>query len=96
LVRQIQFRLPRTKIILFGIFPRGAKDDPVREQVKAVNAGISQLTDDKVKFLDIGEKFLAPDGTLPRTMFPDQLHPNTQGYQIWADAINPALDEFLK
>jgi lysophospholipase L1-like esterase len=96
LVRQIQFRLPRAKIVLFGIFPRGSKDDPVREQIKAVNAGISQLADGKVMFLDIGEKFLVSDGTLPRTMFPDQLHPNTQGYQIWADAINSALDEFLK
>jgi lysophospholipase L1-like esterase len=96
LVRRIQFHLPRTKIILFGIFPRGGKDDAVRGQVKAVNAGISRLTDDKVKFLDIGEKFLAPDGTLPREMFPDRLHPNEKGYQIWADAINPALDEFLK
>jgi lysophospholipase L1-like esterase len=94
LVRQVQFRLPRTKIILFGIFPRGAKADPVREQIKAVNAGTSSLADDRVKFLDIGEKFLAPDGTLPRAMFPDLLHPNASGYQIWADAINPALDEF--
>src|SRR5580658_9973020 len=34
LVRQIQFHLPRTKIILFGIFPRGGKDDPVRNQIK--------------------------------------------------------------
>ena len=96
LVRQIQSCLPRTKIILFGIFPRGATDDPVREQIKDVNAGISQLTDDNVKFLDIDKKFLTPDGTLPRTLFPDQLHPNTQGYQIWADAIIPALNEFLK
>jgi lysophospholipase L1-like esterase len=96
LVRQVQFRLPRAKIILFGIFPRGAKDDPVRDQVKAVNAGISTLAADNLKFIDIGRKFLAPDGTLPRAMFPDLLHPNAQGYQIWADAINPALAGFLK
>jgi lysophospholipase L1-like esterase len=96
LVRQIQFHLPRTKIILFGIFPRGGKDDPVRKQVKDVNAGISHLAADNVEFLDIGDKFLAPDGTLPRAMFPDLLHPNTDGYQIWANAINPALDKFLK
>jgi lysophospholipase L1-like esterase len=96
LVRRIQFHLPRAKIILFGIFPRGEKDDAVRDQVKAVNAGISQLAAADVKFLDLGEKFLAPDGTLPRELFPDGLHPNEKGYQIWADAINPALDEFLK
>jgi lysophospholipase L1-like esterase len=97
LVRRIQFHLPQTKIILFGIFPRGEKSDPIREQVKAVNVGLSQLDDgSKIKFLDIGEKFLAPDGTLPRAMFPDLLHPNESGYQIWADALVPALDELSK
>ena len=96
LVRRIQFHLPQTKIILFGIFPRGEKGDSIREQVTAVNAGFSKLADDKIKFLDLGEKFLAPDGALPREMFPDLLHPNEKGYQIWVDAINPTLDEFLK
>lgn len=96
LVRRIQFHLPQTKIILFGIFPRGERTDLIREQVKAVNAGLSQLADDKVRYLDIGEKFLASDGTLPREIFPDLLHPNQKGYQIWTDALNPVLDELLK
>jgi lysophospholipase L1-like esterase len=97
LLRRIQIHLPQTKIYLFGIFPRGEKNDPVRKQVKAVNAGISKLADgDKVRFLDIGGKFLAPDDTLPRELFPDLLHPNEKGYQIWTDALNPALDEWLK
>jgi lysophospholipase L1-like esterase len=97
LVRQIQFRLPASKILLLGVFPRGQKNDPVREQVKAVNAGIAQLADDtQVKFLDLGEKFLAPDGTLSRELFPDLLHPNTKGYQIWADAMEPVLAAWLK
>jgi lysophospholipase L1-like esterase len=96
LVRRIQFRLPRTKIILFGIFPRGEKTDPVRAQVKAVNAGLAALADAHLKFLDIGDKFLAPDGVLPRALFPDLLHPNTQGYQIWEDALNPVIDECLE
>jgi lysophospholipase L1-like esterase len=92
LVRRIQFYLPQTKILLFGLFPRGEKGDPIREQVKTVNSGISQLADgDRVEFLDLGEKFLAPDGTLTRDLFPDLLHPNEKGYQIWADALVPAL-----
>jgi lysophospholipase L1-like esterase len=97
LVRQIQARLPQSKILLLGVFPRGDKADPVREHVKAVNAGISKLDDgSKIKFLDLGGKFLAPDGTLPRDIFPDRLHPNAKGYQIWADAMEPALQELLK
>jgi lysophospholipase L1-like esterase len=97
LVRQIQFRLPQSKILLLGIFPRGEKTDPIRGQVQAVNAGIAGLDDPgKVKFLDLGAKFLAPDGTLSRDLFPDLLHPNAKGYQIWADAMEPVLTELLK
>ncbi len=96
LVRRIEFRLPHAKIILFGIFPRGEKNDPIREQVKAVNAGVSKLADGKIKFMDIGGKFLTADGTLPRELFPDLLHPNEKGYQIWADALVPAIDEIVK
>ena len=97
LVRQIQVRLPQSKILLLGVFPRGEKTDPIREQVKAVNAGISKLADgDKITFLDFGEKFLAPDGTLTRELFPDLLHPNEKGYQIWADAMEPTLAQLLK
>jgi len=96
LVRRIEFHLPNAKIILFGIFPRGEKNDPIREQVKAVNAGISKLADGKIKFMDIGDKFLTADGTLPRALFPDLLHPNEKGYQIWADEIVPAVDKMVK
>lgn len=96
LVRQIQFHLPQTKIVLFGLFPRSTPKDPVRAQVAAVNAGLSRLPGNGVKYLDIGAQFLTPDGTLRRDLFPDLLHPSEKGYQIWADAINPALAEYLK
>jgi beta-glucosidase len=49
-----------------------------------------------VTFLDIGPKFLDADGTLPKEIMPDLLHPNEKGYQIWADAINPTLDKLMK
>jgi lysophospholipase L1-like esterase len=98
LVRQIQVRLPQSKILLLALFPRGAtKTDPIREQVNAVNAGIARLDDGgKVKFLNLDEKFLAPDGTLSRNLFPDLLHPNAKGFQIWADAMEPTLSEMMK
>lgn len=91
LVRRIQFHLPRTHILLFGLFPRGAVEDPVRQQVKAVNAGLARLADVRVTFRDLGTQFLAADGSLPVDMFPDHLHPNTKGYRIWADALDQEL-----
>ena len=50
----------------------------------------------RTRYLDIGDKFLAADGTLPKDVMPDALHPNRKGYQIWADAMQPTLDEMTK
>lgn len=96
-VKGLRAKLPESKILLLAIFPRGAKDAPQREQVKDVNAAIAKLADGKmVKFLDIGDKFLEPDGTLPKDVMPDLLHPNEKGYQIWADAMESTLTGMLK
>jgi len=97
IVREIRTRLPESKILLFGIFPRGETNDPVRRQVKEVNAQLARLDDgQRVKFMDIGSKLLAPDGTLSRDIMPDLLHPNEKGYQIWADAMEDTLVSVLK
>jgi lysophospholipase L1-like esterase len=99
LVQTIREKLPESKLLLLGVFPRGAKpDDKYREQIKQVNQRIAKLDDGgkHVRYLDIGEKFLEPDGTLTKSIMPDALHPNAKGYEIWADAIQPALDEMMK
>ncbi|HYA79289.1 MAG TPA: GDSL-type esterase/lipase family protein, partial [Candidatus Nitrosopolaris sp.] len=90
-------RLPKSKILLLGIFPRGEKDDPVREQVKEVNAQLARLADGKmVKFLDPGPGFLEADGTLSREIMPDLLHPDERGYRIWAEAMEGTLAGMMK
>ena len=35
------------------------------------------------------------DGTLPRDVMPDFLHPNEKGYEIWAEAVKGPLQELL-
>ena len=96
-VAEIRTRLPDSKILLLGIFPRGNIDDPQRGQVAVINTALAKLDDGrKVKYLDIGPEFLEADGTLPRSIMPDLLHPNEQGYQIWAAAMNPTLDALMQ
>ena len=96
-VADLRARLPDSKILLLALFPRSTLDDPQRAQVALVNTVIAKLDDGKmVRYLDIGPKFLTADGTLPRDVMPDLLHPNVHGYQIWAEAMEPALDEMLK
>jgi lysophospholipase L1-like esterase len=96
-VQELRAKLPDSKILLLAIFPRGTLDDPQRAQVALINTVIAKLDDGKmVKYLDIGPKFLEADGTLPREIMPDLLHPNERGYQIWAAAMEPALEGMLK
>jgi len=86
----IRERLPRTRIALMAILPRGARpDDPLREPIRRTNSLLAAryANDPHVKYLDIGAKLLAPDGTLPATLMPDGTHPSDPGYQIWADAL---------
>lgn len=96
-VARIRSKLPDTKILLLGVFPRGNFDDPQRAQVALINTVICKLDDGStIKYLDIGSQFLEADGTLPKSIMPDLLHPNAQGYKIWAAAMEPTLAAMLK
>jgi len=98
IVSEIHRNLPGTKVLLLGIFPRGADaNDPVRAKIKGINAELAKLDNGgSTRYLDIGDKFLAPDGSLTKEMFPDALHPAPSGYQIWADAMQPLLASMMK
>lgn len=96
-VNAVRAKLPNTKILLLGIFPRNGKDDPRRAEIAQINASLAKLHDGKsVYFLDIGPKLLEPDGTLSTEVMPDLLHPSEKGYEIWAEAIKEPLGQLLK
>ncbi|MGE3819529.1 MAG: platelet-activating factor acetylhydrolase IB subunit [Isosphaeraceae bacterium] len=98
IVRTLKVKLPETKILLLGIFPRGEKPNPLRDRIAAVNARIKGLDDGgkTVKYLEIGHLFLNEDGTISRDVMPDALHLTRKAYRIWADAMEPTLWEMLE
>jgi len=99
IVKTIQEKTPKTKVLLLGVFPRSVKaDSPARKKISEINTIIAKLDDGgkKVKYLDIGQKFLTEDGTLTKEVMPDALHLSGKGYEIWAEAMNPTLQELLK
>lgn len=89
---------PNAKVLLLGVFPRAEKpDNPLRGRIKKINEIVSKMDDGKkIKYLDIGEKFLQPDGSLSKTIMPDFLHLSKKGYGIWAEAVKPTLAEMVK
>ena len=96
-VEEIHLCLPKSKILLLGIFPYKQAGDPMRLKVDQINMGIARLGRKKyVTFRNINRMFLASDGTLSKEIMPDLLHPNEKGYQIWAEAMEPTLVKLLK
>lgn len=99
IVKEIHSKSPKTKVLLLGVFPRAEKPDHAhRAQIKEINAEIAKLDDGgkTVKFLDIGEKFLQPDGTISKETMPDFLHLTEKGYRIWSEAVKQPLAELMK
>jgi lysophospholipase L1-like esterase len=98
IIEEFKKRQPQAKVLLLGIFPRAmSAADPYRASIKDINSKLAALADNKqVFFMDIGDKFLAADGTLTPEIMPDGLHPNFRGYKIWADAISSRVNELLK
>jgi lysophospholipase L1-like esterase len=97
IVQEIEALSPTTKILLVGLLPRGqTPNDPLRADTAWVNATISQLANNRMIFyVDIGAKFLNPDGTLSTALLPDGVHPSLAGYAIWSAAIQGPLRAML-
>ena len=95
--RELHTRLPQTKILLLAILPRSAKPDDRRAKLAQVNRRIAALDGhDNITFLDIGAKFVNPDGSISRDIMGDYLHPTAKGYEIFAEAIEPTLARLWK
>jgi lysophospholipase L1-like esterase len=45
--------------------------------------------------MDIGAKFLQPDGTISTEIMADGLHPTAKGYEVWAAAVAPTVRSML-
>lgn len=111
IVRLIRDRLPKTKVLVLGIFPRGARgerDGSVTDAARAdaarrmsiiteTNAALATLDDGRdVRYLDLGRTFLGQDGNVPLSIMPDQVHLSNAGYQLWAEAMHPLLTELMR
>jgi beta-glucosidase len=105
LVKTIRSKSPNSKVLLLAILPRGAHPNrkPSRDpadrmrDINTANARLAKLDNGStVRFLDLGPKFLDSAGKIPADLMPDQLHPSKKGYEVWADAMRPKLEEMMK
>lgn len=96
IVAEVRERLPETRVLLLGIFPRGQHPNPQREKIARANEIIAGLADgDAVRYLDIGPVFLEMDGSISPEVMPDALHLSPMGYELWAASIERELGRLM-
>jgi len=83
---------PGVKVILVSLLPR----QDFYDTIVKTNAMIRRFADNKsVYYLDLFPRFLR-DGDNWNGLGSDHLHPTEVGYEIWATAMNPLLNQLLE
>lgn len=97
---EIHLRQPQAKVLLFAPLPRGGNVEGWRQQAEERQARFAELVDDETVFYtDIGERFFNEDGSFKReTWGLDVANRGNQtgGYEIWAVAMRPWIDRFVR
>jgi lysophospholipase L1-like esterase len=96
IVAKLQEKLPRVKILLLDILPRGQDASELHAEILRVNDSLQDMQDGvEVVYLPIGRFFLTPEGTISPSIMPDFLHLSPAGYEIWAARMEASLAALL-
>ena len=97
-ILELRRDFPDAKILLVAIFPRGASpNDSNRRKVEECNRIIAKLHDGQhVFFVNLNDKFLTAEGKLIGFRPSDNLHPVTEGFDIWLSSVAPTLKSWVK
>ena len=99
IVKKLQKQYPKMQIIVLKVFPRDEKPDgEYRKKVNEINAALPSLLQgmQNVSLVDINAGFLDKDGTLPKSIMGDFLHPGDEGYKYWGNTVEPVIKEKLQ
>ena len=97
ILTSLRTRLPGTKILLLGVFPRSpTADDPLRRLNVAINDRLRTYADNQhVFFLDLSRNFIDERGHLSQDLMPDYVHLSERGYYVWADGMEHMIRKLL-
>ena len=81
-------------IILCNVFPSHESKKRSAEQIKKINALYAEAVkgDKQVTLIDTWSMFANENGNARKPEFPDLLHPNAVGYEMWANTLRPVLE----
>ena len=92
IVAELRSRCPGAKVLLLAL-PRGAARDPLRAKADELASALvaAKLGD---ATLDLSGDFVQPDGSFPRELMSDLLHPTERGYEIIGRLIDRRLRDW--
>ena len=99
IVKIFREKCPDSKIIVLRSFP-GSYDGPNptshRRILERASDIVSSLADNEhIFYCDVNHVFLNMDGSINQEVMPDWLHPNPQGAEQWAKAMEPLLSRLM-
>jgi len=90
IIDAFQSQKPNTQIYIQSIMPREIEAMPF---VDGINAAYKALAVKQgVIYIDLELAFAAPDRTLKQELTYDGLHLNEQGYRVWAEMLEPYIE----
>ncbi|MHC4463099.1 MAG: ankyrin repeat domain-containing protein [Planctomycetota bacterium] len=92
--QRLRTKLPKMKILLLAILPTKSES---RNQKHATASLLASRTADgkMIHYLDINPHFLTDEQELIEGVMRDGVHPNENGYRIWAEAIESKVTELI-
>ena len=98
ILHQINVKMPSTKVILLGVFPR---NEPEGSKAKKLNVLLKPLADERtVYWLDMWNTFEGADGKPHLELYDGgkaccYLHLTQAGYEAWHRTMEPLLSKLL-
>lgn len=96
-VERVRQKLPETPVLLLSVLPAGAAaSDGLRAKIVATNSQLSSIElPANVRLANVGGIFLERDGSIPKALMGDFLHPTALGQERLSAAVRPLVDELL-
>jgi lysophospholipase L1-like esterase len=93
MIKYLGKQCPKSKVLLLALLPTKGDD---QSKIKSVNQLTAKFDNGKnVRFLDMGPKFLGPDGKADATLYSDVVHLSRKGYEVWHGTMNPLLTQMM-
>jgi len=98
IVKVIRSKCPRSKVVVFGLLPR-EQDENGREcisRIRKINGKLEQQAElNEYAYEYFGDALLTNEGEIDKSIMPDGLHLNEEGYKIAGLIIREIIKKHL-